>query len=133
MLVPFTMIWSVTPWMQGVPKMNIPLVLFYASIFCRFFLNLTQFWTKLRVLMLCFPDFTENSNLKLLFQKLNSKSQKILKNSIYPKTPHSRGRTFIWSLKPKWMIVMQASREVFFVSYLNVASNSSLHFIFFHY
>jgi len=67
--------------------MNIPLVLFHASSFCRFFLNLTRFWTKLRVLVLCFPDFTENSSLKLLFQKLNSKSQKILKNSIYPKTP----------------------------------------------
>ncbi len=26
-----------------------------------FFLNLTRFWTKLRVLVLCFPDFTENS------------------------------------------------------------------------
>jgi hypothetical protein len=23
------------------------------------FFNLTQFWTKLRVLVLCFPDFTE--------------------------------------------------------------------------
>jgi hypothetical protein len=28
---------------------------------CRFFLYLTRFWTKLRVLVLCFPDFTENS------------------------------------------------------------------------
>ncbi len=104
-------------------------------ILCKHFLQI--FFESHPVLdqteMLCFPDFTENSNLKLLFQKLNSKSQKILKNSIYPKTPHSRGRTFMWSLKPKWMIVMQASREVFFVSYLNVASNSSLHFIFFHY
>jgi hypothetical protein len=29
--------------------------------FGRFFLNLTRFWTKLKVLVLCFPDFTENS------------------------------------------------------------------------
>jgi hypothetical protein len=30
--------------------------------FASFFLNLTRFWTKLRVLVLCFPDdFTENS------------------------------------------------------------------------
>ncbi len=28
---------------------------------CRFFLNFTWFWTKLRVLVLCFPEFTENS------------------------------------------------------------------------
>ncbi len=33
-------------------------VFFFAS----FFKNLTQFWTKLRVLVLCFPDgFTEKS------------------------------------------------------------------------
>jgi len=31
-------------------------------LFCWFFLNLTRFWTKLRVLVLCFPHFTENSN-----------------------------------------------------------------------
>jgi hypothetical protein len=31
-------------------------------LFCRFFLNLTPFQTKLRVLVLCLPDFTENSN-----------------------------------------------------------------------
>jgi hypothetical protein len=34
-------------------------VLFFAS----FFWNLTRFWTKLRVPVLCFPDFTENSIL----------------------------------------------------------------------
>jgi hypothetical protein len=28
-----------------------------------FFINLTRFWTKLRVLVPCFPDFTENSNV----------------------------------------------------------------------
>jgi hypothetical protein len=32
---------------------------------CRVFLNLTRFWTKLRVLVLCFSDFTENSNIAL--------------------------------------------------------------------
>jgi hypothetical protein len=32
-------------------------------LFCRFFLNLTRFWTKLRVLVPYFPDFTENSNI----------------------------------------------------------------------
>jgi hypothetical protein len=26
-----------------------------------FFLNLTRFWTKLRVLVLCFPNFTDFS------------------------------------------------------------------------
>jgi hypothetical protein len=31
--------------------------------FAGFFLNLTRFWTKLRVLVLCFPDFTKNSNI----------------------------------------------------------------------
>ncbi len=31
---------------------------FFFGFFCP---NLTQFWTKLKVLVLCFPDFTENS------------------------------------------------------------------------
>jgi len=31
--------------------------------FCRFFKNLTRFWTKLRVMVLCFPDFTKNFNI----------------------------------------------------------------------
>jgi hypothetical protein len=31
-------------------------------LFCKFFLNFTLFWTKLRVLVPCFPDFTENYN-----------------------------------------------------------------------
>jgi hypothetical protein len=31
--------------------------------FCRFILNLTRFMTKLRVLVLCFPYFTDNSNV----------------------------------------------------------------------
>jgi len=31
--------------------------------FCRLFLNFTQFMTKLRVLMLSFPYFTDNSNM----------------------------------------------------------------------
>jgi hypothetical protein len=31
-------------------------------LFCRFFLNLTRFWTKLKVLVSCFPDFMENSS-----------------------------------------------------------------------
>jgi len=30
-------------------------------LFYRFFLNLTRFWTKLRLLVPCCPDFTENS------------------------------------------------------------------------
>ncbi len=29
-----------------------------------FLLNLTRFWTKLRVLVPCFPDFIENSNVR---------------------------------------------------------------------
>jgi hypothetical protein len=39
-------------------------------------LNLTRFWTKLRVLVLCFPDFTENFNVSALgfFQILWRKS-----------------------------------------------------------
>ncbi len=32
-------------------------------LFAGSFYNLEQFWTKLRVLVLCFPDFTENSNI----------------------------------------------------------------------
>jgi hypothetical protein len=33
--------------------------------------NLTQFWTKLRVLVLCFPDFTDfpNNQQKLVINK----------------------------------------------------------------
>jgi hypothetical protein len=31
-------------------------------LFCKFFLNFTLFWTKLRVLVPCFPDFTANYN-----------------------------------------------------------------------
>ncbi len=35
-----------------------------------FFLNLTLFWTKLRVLVLCFPVFTENSTFSRNFPSL---------------------------------------------------------------
>jgi len=35
--------------------------------FCRFLKNLTRFWTKLRVLVPCFPDFTENPNIFFFF------------------------------------------------------------------
>jgi hypothetical protein len=35
-------------------------------LFCRFFSNLTQCMTKLRVQVLCFPDFTNISNTLLL-------------------------------------------------------------------
>ncbi len=35
-------------------------VLFFAG----FFMNLTRFWIKLRVLVLCFPDFTEKSSMR---------------------------------------------------------------------
>jgi hypothetical protein len=31
-------------------------------LFCRFLLYLTRFWTKLKVLVLCFPEFTEKYN-----------------------------------------------------------------------
>jgi hypothetical protein len=34
-------------------------------LFCRYFYNLTRLWTKLRVLVLCFSDFMENSILLL--------------------------------------------------------------------
>jgi len=34
------------------------------GLFCKFFLNFTLFWTKLRVLVPCFPDFKENYNNK---------------------------------------------------------------------
>ncbi len=37
----------------------------FTPFFAGFFLNLTRFWTKLRVLVLCFPDFTENSIFQL--------------------------------------------------------------------
>jgi hypothetical protein len=39
--------------------------------FAVFFFNLTQFWTKLRVLVLCFPDFTDfpNNQQKLVINK----------------------------------------------------------------
>jgi hypothetical protein len=33
--------------------------------FAGFFLNLTRFWTKLRVLVLCFPDFTDFFSIML--------------------------------------------------------------------
>jgi hypothetical protein len=40
-------------------------------LFCRFFfLNLTRFWTKLRVLVLCFPDFTEYSKYVTWYYKM---------------------------------------------------------------
>jgi len=32
-------------------------------LFAGLFLNLTRFWTKLRVLVPCYPDFMENSNM----------------------------------------------------------------------
>jgi hypothetical protein len=35
-------------------------------LFSRIFWNLTRFWTKLRVLVPCFPDFIGSSNIKLL-------------------------------------------------------------------
>jgi hypothetical protein len=38
-----------------------PLALNANVLFCRFFLNLTLCMTKLRVLMLCFSYFTDNS------------------------------------------------------------------------
>ncbi len=34
-------------------------------LYCKFFKNLTQFWTKLRVLALCFLDFMKNSNISI--------------------------------------------------------------------
>jgi hypothetical protein len=37
------------------------------DFFAGSFLNVTQFWTKLKVLVLCFPDFTENSNIFFFF------------------------------------------------------------------
>jgi hypothetical protein len=40
------------------------LLYFFAGFF---FWNLTQVWTKLRVLVLCFPDFTENSIIPFFF------------------------------------------------------------------
>jgi len=36
--------------------------------FNRFSKNLTRFWTKPRVLVPCFPDFTENSNILIIRQ-----------------------------------------------------------------
>jgi hypothetical protein len=35
--------------------------------FKRFYKNLTRFWTKLRVLVLCFRDFTENSTFIVVY------------------------------------------------------------------
>jgi hypothetical protein len=35
--------------------------------FNRFYKNLTRFWTKLRVLVLCFRDFTENSTFIVVY------------------------------------------------------------------
>jgi len=43
---------------QGQNKMKLSLY-FFAGVF--FFVNLTRFWTKLRVLVLCFPDLKKNS------------------------------------------------------------------------
>jgi hypothetical protein len=34
-----------------------------ANVLLQVVLNLTRFWTKLRVVELCFTDFTENSNM----------------------------------------------------------------------
>ncbi len=57
-----------TGWNSEKPSILIDAVLsftlsfFLVYIFCRFFLNLTLFMTKLRVLVLSFPDFTDNSN-----------------------------------------------------------------------
>jgi hypothetical protein len=39
--------------------------------FAGFYFNLTRFWAKLRVLMLCFPDFTENSNDPVFLANVN--------------------------------------------------------------
>ncbi len=55
---------------QNRMKLNLPQEWFISEFwhppkanvhFCRFFKNLTRFWTKLRVLVLCFPGFMENS------------------------------------------------------------------------
>ncbi len=37
--------------------------LMYLTFLQVFFLNLTRFWTKLRVLVPCFLDFTQSSNI----------------------------------------------------------------------
>jgi hypothetical protein len=52
--------------MGGIPRFTLasppPPTLNANVLFDRFVFNLTRFWTKLKVLVLCFPDFTmENS------------------------------------------------------------------------
>jgi hypothetical protein len=41
--------------------------IYVATVEALFFLDLTRFWTKLRVLVPCFPDFAENSNTMIVY------------------------------------------------------------------
>jgi len=41
-------------------------------VFCRFLFYFTRLWNKLRVLVLCFPGFTENSNFLRIYHGSNS-------------------------------------------------------------